>query len=383
MKQLQFLIKPASSACNLRCRYCFYADIAQNRSVSHMGMMQPETVDLLLNEAFGNIEPGGDIHFAFQGGEPTIAGLPFFQEFMKKVDRLKPRNVSVSYSIQTNGTLIDEEWAAFLKQYDFLVGISLDGYKDLHNYYRVDAQGKETWQHISQTFRTLNHAGVRTNALCVVTAQCAKHPDKVYRELKKLGAEFMQFIPCLDPIEEDRGTMPFSLTPKAYGQFLCKLFDAWYDDWTKENYHSIRLFDDYINIMLGDSSRSTCSTCGRCGVYFVVEGDGSVYTCDFFVLDEWKMGKFGENTLSGMAASQQAKDFLSWGQKKPDECASCRWRRLCNGGCKNDWERSGEPQNHYCESLKTFFAYAQERLRIIARAELRARQNYFSYGNGN
>lgn len=374
MKQLQFLIKPASSACNLRCRYCFYADIAQNRSVGHMGMMQPETVDFLLNEAFANIDPSGEIHFAFQGGEPTLAGLPFFLDFTKKVDGLKPRNVCVSYSIQTNGTLIDEAWVAFLKQYDFLVGISLDGYKDLHNYYRVDAQGKETWKCVSQTFRTLNQAGVRTNALCVVTAQCAKHPDKIYRELKKLGAEYMQFIPCLDPIEEVRGTMPFSLTPKAYGQFLCKLFDAWYDDWTKENYHSIRLFDDYINIMLGDNSRSTCSTCGRCGVYYVVEGDGSVYPCDFFVLDQWKMGKIGENPLDQMAASQQAKDFLSWGQKKPEECASCRWRRLCNGGCKNDWERSGEPHNHYCESLKTFFAYAEERLRIIARAELQARQ---------
>ena len=146
MKHLQFLIKPASSACNLRCRYCFYADIAQNRSVSHMGMMQLETVDLLLKEAFSNIDPGGDIHFAFQGGEPTVAGLHFFENFTQKVDLLKPGKISVSYSIQTNGTLLDEHWVRFLKQYDFLVGISIDGYKDLHNYYRVDAQGKETWK---------------------------------------------------------------------------------------------------------------------------------------------------------------------------------------------------------------------------------------------
>ena len=109
MKNLQFLIKPASSACNLRCRYCFYADIAQNRSVSHMGIMQPETVDLLLKEAFSNIDSNGNIHFAFQGGEPTVAGLPFFQDFTKKVDQLKPKNVSVSYSIQTNGTLINDQ----------------------------------------------------------------------------------------------------------------------------------------------------------------------------------------------------------------------------------------------------------------------------------
>lgn len=379
MKNLQFLIKPASSACNLRCRYCFYADIAQNRSVSHMGMMQPETVDLLLKEAFSNIDSNGSIHFAFQGGEPTVAGLPFFQDFTKKVDQLKPKNVSVSYSIQTNGTLINDQWVSFLKQYDFLVGVSIDGYKDLHNHYRVDAHGKETWKTVSQTFKMLHQAGVRTNALCVVTAQCAKHPEKAYRELKNLGVEYMQFIPCLDPIEEDRGSMPFSLTPKAYGQFLCRLFDLWYDDWSRDNYHSIRLFDDYINILIGCSEGTTCSTCGRCGVYYVVEGDGSIYPCDFFVLDRWKMGKLGENTLADMADSQQAKDFLQWGKEKPVECATCRWSRLCNGGCKNDWERSGSAHNHYCESLQSFFSHAEKQLCTIARSELQLRNTYHRF----
>ena len=119
MKELQFLIKPASSACNLRCRYCFYADIAQNRSVGNMGMMQPETVDLLLIEAFTNIEANGSIHFAFQGGEPTVAGLPFFVDFVNKANRQKPKNVTVSYSIQVNGTLMDDQWVSFLKQHDF------------------------------------------------------------------------------------------------------------------------------------------------------------------------------------------------------------------------------------------------------------------------
>lgn len=374
MNHLQFLIKPASSACNLRCRYCFYEDIAQNRTVSHMGMMKDETVDLLLQEAFANIDPRGSIHFAFQGGEPTMAGLPFFQSFTAKAASRKPKDVSVSYSIQTNGTLLNEEWAVFLKQQDFLVGISIDGYKDLHNHYRVDAAGKDTWKAVSSAFQMLTWAGVRTNVLCVVTAQCAKHPDKAYRELKKLGAEYLQFIPCLDPIEKERGQMPFSLTPKAYAQFLCRTFDLWFEDWAKGDYHSIRLFDDYVNLMLGAPGGSTCSTCGQCGAYFVVEGDGSVYPCDFFVLDRWKMGTFGQNSLDEMAQSQQATDFLQWGREKPAECASCRWRRLCNGGCKNDWERSGPPHNHYCESLQLFFAHAEERLHIIAREELQARQ---------
>lgn len=380
MKYIQFLIKPASSACNLRCRYCFYADIAQNRSISNMGLMKQETVDILLQEAFANIAPGGSIHFAFQGGEPAIAGLAFYETFTQKVDQQKPADVTVTYSIQTNGTLLEETWIPLLKKYDFLVGVSLDGYKDLHNYYRVDVQERNTWKTVSQTFQMLTSAGIRTNALCVVTGQCAKHPDKAYRELKKLGAKFMQFIPCIDPIEETRGKMPFSLTPKAYGQFLCRLFDLWFEDWSDGNYHSIRLFDDYINILLGSSNNVTCATCGRCGAYFVVEGDGSVYPCDFFVLDSWKMGTLGQTSLLEMADGQQARDFLQWGSEKPTACQSCRWFRICNGGCKNDWERSGEPENHYCAALKTFFAHAEQRMLLIAREELRARK---LYGNRN
>lgn len=376
MKYIQFLIKPASSACNLRCKYCFYADIANSRSVSNMGLLKEETVVLLLREAFANIEPGGSIHFAFQGGEPALAGLTFYQHFTAEADKRRPKDVTVTYSIQTNGTRIGEEWIPLLKQYNFLAGISMDGYKDLHDHHRVDAQGKDTWKTVTQTFRLLTGAGIRTNALCVVTGQCAKHPDKVYRELKKLGVEFMQFIPCIDPIEEKRGNMPFSLTPKAYGQFLCRLFDLWFEDWANGNYHSIRLFDDYINILLGCGSSVTCATCGRCGAYFVVEGDGSIYPCDFFVLDKWRMGVLGENTLMEMANSQQARDFLRWGREKPAACRSCRWFLLCNGGCKNDWEHTSEPKNHYCEALKVFFAHAEQRLILIAKEELRARQLY-------
>lgn len=374
MKQIQFLIKPASSLCNLRCRYCFYADIANNRSISNMGMMKQETIDRLLEEAFAHIAPGGGIHFAFQGGEPALVGLSFYDYFTAQADIRKPSGIAVSYSIQTNGTLFDESWIPLLKKYDFLVGISIDGYKDLHNHYRVDAAGKDTWKTVSHTFQMLTRAGIRTNVLCVVTGPCAKHPDKVYRELKKLGAEFMQFIPCIDPIEEERGKMPFSLTPKAYGQFLCRLFDLWFEDWAKGDYHSIRLFDDYIHILLGCTDHVTCSTCGNCGAYFVVEGDGSVYPCDFFVLDKWKMGALGENTLIEMSNSQQARDFLQWGKEKPADCQRCRWFRLCNGGCKNDWERTGEPRNHFCEALKVFFAHAEQRLLLIAREERNARR---------
>lgn len=140
-----------------------------------MGIMEPETVRLFLQRVFTEIEPGGSIHFAFQGSEPAVAGLPFFRDFVQQVSGLKPGNVSVSYSMQTNDTLLNEEWIAFLKHHDFLVGLSMDGYRDLHNHYRVDAKAEGTWGTVYHSFRMLKEAGVRTNVLCVVTGQCAKH----------------------------------------------------------------------------------------------------------------------------------------------------------------------------------------------------------------
>lgn len=376
MRFVNFLIKPASSACNLRCRYCFYEAESDVRAVKNFGVMQPQTVERLLADGYALSEPGGAVHFAFQGGEPTVAGLDFFKDFVARARALCPPRVHISFAIQTNGTLLDEDWAAFLKAEDFLVGLSVDGYSDLHDLYRVDARGRGTFGEVRKRLALLLRHGVRVNALCVVTAQCARRPEKAYNELKKLGVRYMQFIPCLDPMGEERGGQPFSLTPEAYGAFLCRLFDLWYADWAKGDYHSVRLFDDYVNLMLGEPN-ATCATCGRCGGYFVVEGDGSVYPCDFYAVDEWCMGRLGEVSLAGMADGEKARDFLLWGQQKPAECTACRWRALCNGGCKNDWIGPREaPHNYYCSALQTFFAHAEPELARIAAAERQARMGY-------
>lgn len=296
MRNVNLLIKPASSLCNLRCRYCFYADEAKNRACPSMGIMREETVELLLREAYRCVEERGAVSFAFQGGEPTLAGLDFFRRFVERARALRPPRVEISFSIQTNGTLLDEEWAAFFRQEDFLVGISLDGFPEAHNSHRVDAEGKGTWNRAVRNLALLKKHRVKVNALCVVTGQCARSPQQAYQNLKKLGFDFLQFIACLDPIGEARGGQPWSLEPEAYGRFLCRLFDLWYRDWESGQYHSIRLFDDQIRLLLGDSG-STCATCGQCGAYFVVEGDGSVYPCDFFALDEWRLGVLAEQIL--------------------------------------------------------------------------------------
>lgn len=372
MRFVNFLIKPASSLCNMRCRYCFYEDIAVNREQKNMGIMEPHTVDQLLEAAYEAVDLGGTVSFAFQGGEPTVAGLTYFRQFVSKAKERCPEGVNILFSIQTNGLLIDEDWAEFLKEHDFLVGLSLDGYKDLHDLYRVDAQGEGTWTRLCKTLTLLQKKGVRVNILCVVTAQCAKHPEKVYQTLKKLGVEFMQFIPCMDPIGCQRGKLQFSLTAEAYGRFLCRLFDLWYQDWERGQYRSVRLFEDYVHMILGHRS-GTCATCGRCGGYFVVEGDGSVYPCDFYVLDEWEIGQLGKGTLEEMARSKVCSDFLLQGSQKPAECAACRWKALCNGGCKHDWVMAGDGEhNYFCTAFRQLFSEAERRMLTVARAEQEA-----------
>ena len=366
MKQITLLIKPASSLCNLRCRYCFYEDEASNRAQKSMGVMSGETAHTLLEEVFRAAEPGGAVRFTFQGGEPALAGLDFFRAFVEQARELCPRGVRTDFSLQTNGILLDEPWADFLAREKFLVGLSVDGFKDLHNLHRVDARGGGTWNGALRALALLQKRRVEVNALCVVTGMCARSPDRAYRQLKKLGFQFIQFIACLDPLGAERGEMPYSLTPEAYGKFLCRVFDLWYQDWERGQYHSVRLFDDYVHLLLGDGA-SACASCGRCGTYFVVEADGSVYPCDFFALDQWRMGRLGE-----LAASPQAQAFLRWGQEKPAECAACRWGPLCGGGCKRDWYGEA-PHNYYCSSFQTLLDYAMPRLLQMARAAGRGR----------
>ena len=373
MKNLNFLIKPASSLCNMRCRYCFYADEAAMRSFASAGKMTDETADALLRQAFGNAERGGQVTFSFQGGEPTVAGLDFFRRFMARAAESCPPGVRVNYALQTNGLVIDDEWAEFLAQNHVLVGVSIDGTRDIHDGARLDAAGKGTWARVTAALKTLQKHGAEVNVLCVVTRAAARSPQKIYEALKKLGVRHLQFIACLDPLEADRGLQPWSLTPQAYGRFLCGLFDIYYRDWQQGDYTSIRLFDDYVHLAMGLPS-GTCATSGSCGAYFVIEGDGSVYPCDFYALDTWKLGTIGQQSLSEIASCERAQTFLSQGERKPDACAACQWFRLCQGGCKRDWGvQDGRLENYFCPAFQAFFAHAGDRIQEMADAERRFR----------
>ncbi len=367
MKSITFLVKPVSSLCNMKCKYCFYENEAQNRNIKNYGTMSFKTADKLIQEAVNATNKNGSIIFAFQGGEPTLLGLDFYKHFIEEEKKYSSR--FFYHCIQTNAYNLNEEWAQFFKNENFLVGVSIDGYEQLHNLYRVTASEEGTFAKIVNNIGILKKYDVPINALCVVTKQAAIKPHKIYKKLKELGFSDLQFIACLDPVEKQRGQEQFSLNNDEYARFLCAVFDDWYRDWENGCYTSVRLFEDYIHLLVGRKP-SACASTGKCGSYLVVEADGSLFPCDFYVLDPWKLGNI--HIISALQAikGKISAQFQEEGSKKPSICKDCKWECLCHGGCMRDLiQTKTGPNNYYCRAFKLFFAYSYERLIEIARSE--------------
>lgn len=331
MPQLALLIKPASSLCNMRCKYCFYADISDSRQVKSYGIMAAETARGVIDRAFSFVGERGGLHIAFQGGEPTVAGLPFFESLAAYAAQKKPAGVDLHFSIQTNGLVIDEAWAKFLKQYGFLVGLSFDGTSELHDFLRPDAAGRPTARRVLETARLLNAQGVDCNILTVVTKQAARHPGKIYRFYKSRGFSFIQFIPCLPPLEKAED-QPYALPPRMYACFLKELFLLWRADLESGEYVSIRLFDNLTRMAAGQSPEQ-CGLLGFCQPQFVVEADGGVYPCDFYVLDAYRMGSLPQDDIPALLQSPVLQEFLSPTERR-GLCTGCPHLPICGGGCK-------------------------------------------------
>ena len=366
MPPVSLLIKPASSACNMRCKYCFYHDVAENRAVPNFGMMSRETLEILVRRAFDEAE--GQINFAFQGGEPTLAGLDFYRDFVVLVKQYDRKRAKLSFAIQTNGTMLNAEWAAFLRENQFLVGLSMDGYKDLHDANRVDARGDGTFRTVANAAALLSREKVDFNILCVVNRLTARHVDKLYSFFKKSGHRWLQFIPCLDALGTARGESQHGLTAALYGEFLKSLFDRWYADFMANDGISIRHFDNWIPMILGHPAES-CGMNGVCVSYFVIEADGGTYPCDFYVLDEWRLGNVREDSFADMRGSAAAARFIAESEPVHTKCQSCEFFCLCRGGCKRDRARAADGSvglNTFCEAHQAFFRYALPRMERIA-----------------
>lgn len=330
MKRLSVLIKPASSLCNLRCKYCFYADVSAKRSVRSYGRMQTATTDTMVAQLFADLEDGAELTMAFQGGEPTLAGLPYFKHLVAQV-AAQPQKVQVHYSIQTNGTLLDDQWAAFLRDQHFMVGLSIDGPTAYHDRNRVDTHGRGTYQRVWQAKQLLDDYQIEYNILCVLTAQLARHPRAVYAWLQKSDIAYVQFIPCLDALEPTE-TSAYALTPQGFYAFYRELFALWLADLQHGRYRSIKLFDDVYNLLVRHEV-TACGLLGQCSVQFVIEADGSVYPCDFYVLDQYRLGNLKTHTLRELFHQPQAQGWLRRPIKRPAMCAACPMQRVCRGGC--------------------------------------------------
>ena len=362
MPPLSLMIKPASGACNLRCAYCFYCDEMENRMTSSYGLLSRETMEGLIKRAFAHAE--GSCTFGFQGGEPTLWGLENFRAFVKCVETYNTRGLKVDYFLQTNGYTLDEGWASFFREEGFLLGVSLDGTIHTHDRYRKNAAGEGSFARVMEGIDALRKWDVPFNILMVVTRDVAVAVDRVYRFLRKQGFEHLQFIPCLDPLEGGAG-QGYSLRAEDYGNFLCRLFDLWYEDIRKGSPVRIRQFDNYVDILCGYEPEA-CDMRGQCGVNYVVEADGGVYPCDFFVLDEWRLGSFREQSVEEIDAARERSGFLK-GTPLPGKCRDCGYFYLCRGGCRR--HRTGEDGlNCFCEAYEKFFAYSGGRLRELARA---------------
>lgn len=366
MPALSLLIKPASGNCNMRCRYCFYADELDNREIRSYGKMSVDTMHTIVDKAmeYGDYE----CTIAFQGGEPTLAGLDFYRDLVAYVTAHEnPKKLKIHYALQTNGYLINEEWAAFLGENHFLVGVSLDGLKEIHDRYRLDAAGKGTYQRVISAIRLLEKHQVEYNILTVVTAATARNGQKIYNYFKKNHFGYQQYIECLDPIGEEPGQHEYSLTPEKYGEFLKSMFDAWYLDMRSGTYVYNRYFENLMMIMAGQQPES-CNMRGVCGKQWVFEADGSVYPCDFYALDQWRLGNIQENSFEEMDEKRDGLGFIQWSMRQQEDCQKCRWFGLCRNGCR----RNREPvmaehtnRNYFCKSYQMFFEYAYPRLEEI------------------
>jgi len=326
--------------------------------------MTPEVLRAFLHQYMPLAGPNPS--FGWQGGEPTLAGLDFFREVVHLQQRFGVSGQVVGNGLQTNGLLIDRDWAQFLAEYNFLVGISLDGPRDMHDHYRRNAAGHGSWQRVMGSIELLRRYGVAFNILAVVNHLTAQKPAEIYSFFREQGFEFMQFIPCVERNPRTSEMAPFSVTPQQWGDFLCELFDVWWNDGEPEA--SLRTFDNVLAAYMGEAPES-CEHNGRCDSYVVVEYNGDVYPCDFFVAKEWQLGNLLETPLAQIVKSSRAEEFSRIKEGPYAACDTCAWDFICHHGCSRfrlTPERRFGQDHILCPAIKQFHAYTRERFRELA-----------------
>ena len=355
------LIKPAGPDCNIACRYCFYYDKKELFKESNVHRMTEATARNVLKKYFETAGPQASV--GFQGGEPTLCGLEFFTKIVDMVKEYKRPGQDCMLAVQTNGMLLDENWARLFRENNVLVGLSVDGPEEVHDTHRLDRGKKGTHKKVSETMRMLKDNNVEFNTLTVITKANVNRAAELISYFREHGSSFMQFIPCVESL--DGKIADYSPTPSEYGNFLKEAFDIWYNGGYPEFY--IRLFDEML-ISFVEYTPASCYFSPQCAANLVVEHDGSVYPCDFFVEPQWKLGNINETTFRDMAKDPLLQQFIERKTVLDEKCSGCTWKSLCFGDCpKYRLSESGATTNsaYFCEGYKDFFEYAAPKFRAI------------------
>jgi uncharacterized protein len=347
------LIKPASAVCNLDCSYCFYLDRdADPYKDLPARRMTDETLERLVDSYLFYSYPNST--FAFQGGEPTLAGLDFFTRLVEYQKRYGRDGQNVSNALQTNGVLIDDNWAQLFREYNWLLGVSLDGPEEINDLYRFNKAGHGTWKQVMRAIETLQKRKVDFNILCVLSQANVDKPKELYRFYKSLGVDNVQFIPLAE-FNPDGSRMPFTITAEQYGKFLVEMFDLWWPDRRKMR---IRFFDNIAEAVAGMKPGS-CTMHETCDSYVVVEYNGDIYPCDFFVESGWKLGNVTLDSWAEVARRTRRYNFARTKTLAHPDCVVCDYQSICHGGCpkfRHGPNQRFEDLDYFCQAYKMIYA---------------------------
>lgn len=369
MRPFSLLVKPAGADCNLRCAYCFYLP----QTSLYPEVRSPRMTEAVLERMIASYltTPQPQYAFGWQGGEPMLMGLEFFRRVTDLQQRYALPGAAIANGLQTNGTLITDAWAEHLARYRFLVGVSLDGPPEMHDRFRRTIGGQPTHAEVVRGIEILRRHGVEFNILTLVSQANVRRAVELYRYLCDQGFSYQQYIECVEFDRQGR-RRPWAIEPEAWGDFLCALYDEWVRTDTRRV--SIRLFDALVAVLAG-APVPMCSLGSECREYFVVEHNGDVFPCDFFVRKELRLGNVLTDSWESLVQSPLYGQFAVLKRQVAASCGGCPYHRLCHGDCLKNrgWDVGRDPRRRsaLCEGWKRFYRHALPGLERLA-AEVRA-----------
>ncbi len=360
-REFQIFVKPIGSTCNLDCRYCYYLKKERLYPPGELFQMPESLLEEYIVQHIA-ASPGSVINFSWHGGEPTLLGLDYFRTVVALQRKHQPRNQRIRNGMQTNGTLLNDEWCRFLSAEDFTVGLSLDGPQEIHDRYRVTKGQNPTHKEAMRGYKLLRQHRVPCDILCVVHSENVRHPLEVYRFFKEIKAEYLGFLPLVEPQPDQEGGLSDRTVPaETWGNFLCSIFDEWKSQ--DIGRLKVQIFEEAARTAFGQE-HALCIFRKTCGDVPVVEHNGDFFSCDHFVNREHRLGNIRETPLVDLLESPAQKAF---GKAKTDTlpryCRACEVLKMCHGGCPKDrflHTPDGEPGlNYLCAGYKRFFTHCR------------------------